>query len=84
MLSKLLGLGAEQFAPPIVAFARTILLVLATAALGGALDGIDAVDWSDYLSGEQLPIAAFVVAVLRVVIEGALDQVRAARAAAKE
>jgi len=79
MISKLLALGEEQFAPVIVATARTIVLVVLVAALGGALEGLNAVDWSEYLAGEQLPIAAFAVGLLRILLEGALDQVRSAR-----
>ena len=43
MISKLLALGEEQFAPVIVATARTIVLVVLVAALGGALEGLNAV-----------------------------------------
>ena len=78
-LAKLFGLGAAQFSPIIVATARTILSVTAVAALGGALDAVNAIDWTTYLESDKVPIALFVQGGVRLAIEGLLDQLKASK-----
>ena len=78
-LAKLFGLGAAQFSPIIVATSRTILSVTAVAALGGALDAVNAIDWTTYLESDKVPVALFIQAGVRMLLEGALDQLKAGK-----
>jgi hypothetical protein len=78
-LSKLFGLGAESFRPGIVRIARTLTLVGLTAALGGALDGVNAIDWHQYVQEDDIPIVVFVMGGLTFVLESLVDEVKRVR-----
>ena len=74
--SRLLGLGKDQFAPIIVRAARVGLSVGGSAALGAILHGLGAVDWSAYLSENQVPYALLIAGALAMVLEGLADQLK--------
>ena len=73
-ISRLFGLGKDQFSPIIVRAARVGLSVGGSAAIGAALSGIGSVDWSAYLSDSQIPYALIVAGALAMVLEGLADQ----------
>jgi len=75
-LSRLLGLGQDQFAPIIVRAARIGISVGGSAAIGAILSGLGAVDWSSYLAEDQVPYALLVAGAVAMVLEGVADQLK--------
>ena len=75
-ISKLFGLGRDQFKPIIVRAARVGLSVGGAAAIGVTLDGLGTVEWSAYLSDNQVPYALLVAGALTMVLEGLADQLK--------
>ena len=75
-IGRLFGLGRDQFAPIIVRAARVGLSVGGAAAIGAILQGLGAVDWSAYLSENQIPYALLVAGALAMVLEGLADQLK--------
>ena len=74
--SRLFGLGEDQFAPIIVRAARVGVSVGGSAAIGATLQGLGAVDWSSYLSENQIPYALLIAGALAMVLEGVGDQLK--------
>lgn len=75
-ISRLLGLGKDQFAPIIVRAARVGLSVGGAAAIGAILHGLGSVEWSAYLSDNQVPYALLIAGALAMVLEGLADQLK--------
>ena len=75
-ISRLFGLGRDQFSPIVVRAARVGLSVGGSAAIGAVLEGLGAVDWSAYLSDSQVPYALLIAGALAMVLEGLADQLK--------
>ena len=75
-ISRLFGLGKDQFSPIIVRAARVGVSVGGAAAIGAVLEGLGAVNWSAYLSDNQIPYALLIAGALAMALEGLADQLK--------
>lgn len=73
---------SDDFPPTVVRVVRTVVVVAGVAALGGALDGLNAVDWSQLQEDANAPVAGavpivvFVMGALGAALESAIDQLK--------
>lgn len=78
-LAQLLGLSKEQFSPILVRAARVFVTTGGSAAIGAILEGLGVVEWSSYLSEEQVPIALIVAGAIATLLEGLADWLKQQR-----